>query len=359
MADAIDKLIDSVFGAKMWNATSLLETVGDNSALGTFIQIGYGFAALMMVFQIVIMVLDISKSHSIWENIGPLIFRLLLISILMSAPVYNLIFRYTITGTTDMMANAIFNTYAHEFLDSWKNVFKSGGDMPTSAWGLLASSFNNSLVSNILSTVIFLAAVVCVFVVTMLQPFLWLFCFYCGPICLAFAVCDVTTHVAKNWLNMFLIVSFVGIFGSISFAVAHAAGVVSNFSAGTTGNNVILVAVYGVMSIIMFCMIWPLTGYLFGGQSPIGNGATPQAAIGAAATGAMAYGAGMAGVGTFLSRMGGGNEGSVISKLAGGMQSKGSSIMQNANNVSRLMHGQAPSMKAKPQQGSQQQKPTI
>jgi hypothetical protein len=335
--------------------------VGDNSALGTFVLLGYGFAALLMVFQIVIVVLNISKSHTIWENIGPLIYRLLLISILMSAPVYNLVFRYAITGTTDMMANAIYNTYAHDFLTSWKNVFKSGGDMETLAWGILTSSFSSSLVSNIVATLIFLAAVVCVFVVTMLQPLLWLFCFYTGPICLAFAVCDVTTHVAKNWLNMYLVVSFVGVFGSISFAVAQAAGIIQNFSVGTTGNNVILVAVYGIMAIIMFCLIWPLTGYLFGGNSPIGNTATPQAAISAAATGAIVYGAGMAGMGTLLAKMSGGNANSVLSKIAGTMQSHGKLTMNKADTVSRLLHGQPPidSSKSNQQKGSKQEKPTV
>ena len=339
MDDALNNLIGSVFGGRIWHSTSLLERAGGNSALGTMIMIGYGFAALMLIFQLVLMVFNISRTSSIWENVGPLIFRTVLIAALMTAPLYNLIFRYTIAETTNMMANAIFSDYASGFLESWKNVFAGSGNAPSTPWQIIVASFSNSLVSNILSSIIFLAAIVCVFIVTMLQPFLWLFCYYCGPVCLAFAICDLTVHVARNWLNMFLIVNFVGIFGSISFVVAQAAGLVANFEAGTTGNNIILVAVYGVMSIVFFCLIWPLTGYIFSGQSPLGTTATPQAAIGAVISGGVAYGAGMVGAGNLLSRFGGGNP--VLGRIANGMQSHGTAIMQNASNISRVMHGRA------------------
>ncbi|MBN1292368.1 MAG: hypothetical protein JXB48_11060 [Candidatus Latescibacteria bacterium] len=359
MDDALKNLIGSVFGGQIWHSTSLLERVGEGNALGTMIMIGYGFAALMLIFQLVLMVFNISRTSSIWENVGPLMFRTVIIAALMAAPLYNLIFRYTIAETTNMMANAIFSSYASDFLESWKNVFAGSGNAPSTPWQIIVASFNNSLVSNILSSIIFLAAIVCVFIVTMLQPFLWLFCYYCGPICLAFAICDLTVHVARNWLNMFLIVNFVGIFGSISFVVAQAAGLVSNFEAGTTGNNIILVAVYGVMSIVFFCLIWPLTGYIFSGQSPLGNTATPQAAIGAALSGGIAYGAGMVGAGNLLSRFGGGNP--VLGQIANGMQSHGSSIIQNASNISRVMHGSAPYKSGTRQQpqGSQQRESSI
>lgn len=343
MEDAtIDKMIDAVFGSGIWHSTSLIEKIGDANSLGTMIQIGYAFAALMLIIQAVITVLNISRSSSpqIWENIGPLIFKVVIISALMSSPLYNLLFRYTISGATNLMANAIFSDYAKDFLVSWKNVFSDTGNTPSTPWEILVATFNNSLVSNILSSIIFLAAVCCVFVVSMLQPFLWLFCFYAGPICLAFAICDLTTHVAKNWLNMFLIVNFVGIFGSISFSIAQAASLVSDFGAGTAANNIILVAVYGVMSIIFFCLIWPLTAYIFSGNSNIGSLGTPQAAVSMAATGAMAYGAGMSTAGSVLTRMG--STSSIIGRMGSGMQLHGKSIMQGAENASRISSGRTP-----------------
>jgi hypothetical protein len=255
------------------------------------------------------------------------------------------------------MANAIFSSYAKDFLVSWKSLFAGSGSSPSTPWAIILASFSTSLISNILSSVIFLAAVVCVFIVTMLQPFLWLFTYYCGPICLAFAVCDMTVHIARNWLNMFLIVNFVGIFGSISFVVAQAAGLVSDFGVGTSGNNIILVAVYGTMSIVFFCLIWPITGYIFSGYSPVGNVATPQGAIGAAATGAIAYGAVMAGTGSLLSKHGGDN--SILGKIGDGLKSHGTAIMNNASNTSRVMKGWAPQREGSQSRGSQQQSSSI
>jgi hypothetical protein len=257
------------------------------------------------------------------------------------------------------VANAIFSDYAKDFLSSWQNVFKAGGSMPSTPWDIITASFNNSLVSNILSSIIFLAAIVCVFIVAMLQPFLWLFCYYVGPICLAFAICDLTTHVARNWLNMFLVVNFVGIFGSISFVVAQAAGLVTNFQAGTTANNIILVAVYGIMSIIFFCAVWPITGYIFSGQSPIGNGGSVRAGVGVAAAGAMAFGAGMAGTGAALSRFA--PAGSRLGQVASGMQSHGKGLMQASENINNVSRGRAPRAEAASgsQQGSQQTESSI
>lgn len=360
MDETLTRMVGEIFGGRIWHSTSLLERIGGSGSLGTMIQIGYGFAALMLIFQLVMMVLNISRSPQIWENVGPLVFRTVIIAALMSFPVYNLIFRYTISGTTNVMANAIFADYARDFLTSWKDVFAGSAGIPTTPWQIITASFNNSLVSNILSSIIFLAAVVCVFIVAMLQPFLWLFCYYAGPICLAFAICDLTSHVARNWLNMFLVVNFVGIFGSISFVVAQAAGLITDFGVGTAGNNIILVAVYGVMSIIFFCMIWPLTGYIFSGQSPIGNAATPQAAVGAAATGAMAYGAGMAATGSVLTKFG--TSGSAVGRMGSGMMSHGNSMMQRASNVNRVVRGMAPvhyGKRSDQQQGSEQTEPSI
>ncbi len=357
--DPVQNLINSVFGSSLWNATSLLDKIGDNSALPTMVNIGYAFAALMLIIQLVITVLNISKDQNVWENIGPLIYRTVIIAALISIPLYSLLFRYTLAGTTNAVANAIFSDYAKDFLSSWQNVFKAGGSMPSTPWDIITASFNNSLVSNILSSIIFLAAIVCVFIVAMLQPFLWLFCYYVGPICLAFAICDLTTHVARNWLNMFLVVNFVGIFGSISFVVAQAAGLVTNFQAGTTANNIILVAVYGIMSIILFCAVWPITGYIFSGQSPIGNGGSVRAGVGVAAAGAMAFGAGMAGTGAALSRFA--PAGSRLGQVASGMQSHGKGLMQASENINNVSRGRAPRAEAASgsQQGSQQTESSI
>ena len=357
--DPVQSLINSVFGSALWNSTSLLDKLGDNNSLGTMVAIGYAFAALMLIFQLVITVLNISKSENVWENIGPLIYRTVLIAALISVPLYSLLFRYTLAGTTNTIANAIFTDYAKDFLTSWQNIFKSSATGPSTPWGVIMASLDGSLVSNILSSIIFLAAVVCVFIVAMLQPFLWLFCFYVGPICLAFGICDLTTHVARNWLNMFLVVNFVGIFGSISFSVAQTAGLLTSFQTGCAASNIILVAVYGIMSIIFFCAIWPITGYIFSGQSPIGNGGSVKAGVGVAAAGTMAYGAGMAGMGSALSKVA--PAGSRLGQVASGMQSHGKGMMSASENVTRLAGGRAPKAQAASgsQQGSQQTQPSI
>lgn len=152
MDDTLIKMIGEVFGSKIWHSTSLLERIGNGDSLGTMIQIGYAFAALMLIFQLVIMVLNISKSPQIWENLGPLIYRTIIISALISAPLYNLIFRYTISETTNLMANVIFSDYSKDFLISWKNVFAGSGDLPTTPWQIITASFSTSLVSNIISS---------------------------------------------------------------------------------------------------------------------------------------------------------------------------------------------------------------
>lgn len=357
--DPVQNLINSVFGSSLWNATSLLDKIGDNSALPTMVNIGYAFAALMLIIQLVITVLNISKDQNVWENIGPLIYRTVIIAALISIPLYSLLFRYTLAGTTNAVANAIFSDYAKDFLSSWQNVFKAGGSMPSTPWDIITASFNNSLVSNILSSIIFLAAIVCVFIVAMLQPFLWLFCYYVGPICLAFAICDLTTHVARNWLNMFLVVNFVGIFGSISFVVAQAAGPCNEFpgrhdsqqyyTGRRVWNNVNHIILRG-MADYRVHILRPKPHWKWRIGPGRGRGS---------AAGAMAFGAGMAGTGAALSRFA--PAGSRLGQVASGMQSHGKGLMQASENINNVSRGRAPRAEAASgsQQGSQQTESSI
>jgi hypothetical protein len=354
-------LIAEVFGKKMWHSTSLLESAQHNS-LGTMVQIGYALIAGLLIFQLVVMVLNIAKSERVWENLGPLVFKAVIMGILISPPVYNLLFRYTVAGTTNTIANAIFSNYASDFLASWQNIFQQTGDSPIKPWDILSAEFATSLVTSILSSVIFLAAIIVVFVVTMIQPYLWLFAFWVGPICLAFGMFDLTIHVAKNWLNMFLQVNFVGVFGSLAFVVAQSAGLVGHFGTGTAASNIILVAVYGLLSIIFFCLIWPMTAYLFSGSSQLGQAGSPGGitgatamGVGTAATAAVLYGGGMSAMGSVLSRFGGE---SGIGKMGKGMIEHGSGLQENASDMKAMLRG-VPSSARRVSGGSTHQRSSI
>jgi hypothetical protein len=338
----LTNLIADVFGRKMWHSTSLLETAKVDS-LGTMIHIGYALLAGLLIFQLVVMVLNISRSERVWENLGPVVYRAIILALLISPPVYTLIFRYTIAGATNTIANAIFSDYVKDFLASWQNIFQAQGDSPIKPWDVLSAEFATSLVTNVISSVIFLAAVIVVFVVTMLQPYIWLFAYWVGPICIAFGMFDITTHIAKNWLNMFLQANFVGVFGSLAFVVAQSAGLVGNFGAGTAASNIILVAVYGLLSIVFFCMIWPMTAYLFSGSSQLGQAGSPAGVTGAAATGvstaataAVLYGGGMSAMGSMFSRMGGD---SGLGKMGQGMVEHGTKMKEDASDLKARLRG--------------------
>lgn len=364
---AVVDLVQNTFGGKIWHATSLLDKLGSsNNQIGTMVQIAFSIAALMFIIQLVIMVLNISKSGgNIWENLGPLVFRTLILCAIISGPVYNLLFKTTITGMTDGIASAISGDYIKNFVDSWQKMFQGSAQAQMKPWDILSASFATSLVTNILSSLIFIIAGVCVFIITQLQPYLWLFAYYTGPLCLAFAFCDLTSHVAKNWLNLFLQVNFIGVFGSIAFLVAQAAGLADNLSVGSAANNIILVAVYGILSIIFFCSIYPLTAYIFSGNSQIGAAATPQGAGAAAGSAMVIYGGAMAAAGSMLQKYGA--EGGKMASMGKGMSSHGDSVSGKGADIQRVLRGNAPSKsrsgnesgRGSAGQGSEQQQSSI
>ena len=222
----------------------------------------------------------------------PYLFRLVLVTVLISPPVYKRLVHYVIAVPADSVADMVTASYIDKFTADIVKLQGALSNSQTHLSSFLAAIVDGSLVSSLFSAAIFVAAATCIFIMPILQSVLFLYFFYVGPLCIVFSLSDLTTSVTKAWLGVMLAVAWTGFFGSLCFLAAQSFGALHSLVGGAASNDVIITMVYGVISIIIFCMAFPLSSFFFGGASSLGRILNPSAAVAAPLAGAAALNTG-------------------------------------------------------------------
>jgi hypothetical protein len=344
------ELYDNVFNSgDLWNVSSQMLKV-DSGTLGTLITAGIivGFAAASIQLFSAIFVVYRDKDTNLMDFIAPLVLKMVLAAAVLNAAVYPAIVHYVFAAPADAVANMVTDQYINHFLDSFSKVMGSISDSPNKVASLISATLDGSLISTLIAGLFFWAAAICCYITPMIQGMLFLFVYFCGPVCIGLSLCDYTSEVFKKWVSMMLTVCWLGFFGSCSFLVVDSCQLLSNLSTAAGGDkpNVILTMIYGLISIVLFCSAFPIATYFFGSIGELTGLTNPVRAVSSAGKMAVA-GAAMGGVsammlgslgkiaGSGLSKVGKEiswmkNLGDSMQKLGGSTHASGKNIAENS-----------------------------
>jgi hypothetical protein len=246
----------------------------------------------------------------------PYVFRLVLVAFLISPPVYRQFVRLVIAKPADAAADLVTLAYYDRFMDSVQSMMAAFANSNSQTSTFFSALLDGSLISTALAMLVFWVASILLFLMPLLQSSVFLYLFYVGPVCLVFSLCDLTANVAKAWLGLAFAVAWTGFFGSLSFLAGQSLGLFAALGSGSAAGDVVIVFVYGVLSIILFGMAFPIAAFFFDGTSALGKLMRPGTAVANAAKGssntialagasAMAFGAAASASGSLLSTLGG------------------------------------------------------
>jgi hypothetical protein len=255
---------------------------------------------------------------------------------IVSSPTYDLIVKGIIAGPPAALAGRMTDVYLVDFAEDVGGVFGQFGASKEGVRNIVTATFDGSLVSSILASIVFAAVAILVFLLPLLIGKLMLLVYLVGPICLMFSLCEWTLQVAKNWLGAALTIAWTAFFASAAMLIITKADIMAKCSEGAGWSEVITVIVYGVIGIVLMIGSYMISRELFGG---LGGGvvntlSSPSAAVGATAVGgaavvggqaaAASFGGGMLrGAGGYLSsqgaRLGDGGAGKMMSSVGAGL----------------------------------------
>lgn len=319
-----------------------------NDTLFSFYSLALLLGFMLAAFQIGLIVFRaFQRGEHPLPPLIPYVFRLVLVSILISPPVYRLFVHVVIAKPADAAADLVTLAYYDHFMDDVQHImgaFADSGSLPSSFFSALA---DGSLISTVLAMLIFWVAAIMLFIMPILQSAVFLFLFYVGPVCLVFSLCDMTANVAKAWLGLSFAVAWTGFFGSLSFLAGQSLGLFAALGSGSAVGDVIVVFVYGVLSIILFSMAFPIAAYFFEAAAPLGRLMQPGSAVTSAAkgastslavagAGAVAFGAAASASGSILSKVGGPGSGQSLQALGAKSHNLGKSLFDAAQPGSGL-----------------------
>lgn len=286
---AVQQLANDLFSTSIWNCMrSMADSSGNiypaimqniNSLCRVGLAIGFFALCLQLILDLV--------NQTYGQGIHPLVsirkslIKALFVGLLLVPYNYKTITVNIIAKPCDALSEAITVGYSDNFLESTSNIFNVFGDAGAKKQSIFTSAFWEQLSTSLIASVVYIVAAACTFIMPMLQSVLFLFAFYLGPLCIPFLICDLTSNIARGWLSLILAVAFMSVIGALSFLVADTANLVSRMQQGGGWENVFLILVYGILSIVLFAMSFPIAAFLFNASGAIGSAATsPTGAIG-------------------------------------------------------------------------------
>lgn len=344
------KLIDDVFGDALWNSYSKVSALPHGVLMDHLSSISH--MALILGFMLTalqlgrIVYLPYQDKKSPFDSLAPLVIKLVVVSVLLIPAVYESLLHYVFAMPADAMSNFVTNIYVDDFQKSLQILSQRISESSSNPLSLITANLSG-IVTTAMASIIFWAAAICIFIMPILQGTLFLYMFYLGPVCLVFSLFDFTASVTRAWISMTLTVAWMGFFGSAAFLVADNLGFISNLADSASYSNIITVCVYGIISIILFCMAWPITAFFFSATGALGGITSPGAAIGGTAAG-MTSGVGL---GAATAMMAGGmaaatgrlmvnnaSEGGSVSKWGKTLQGVGQAGIQHGANTATLIN---------------------
>lgn len=213
--------------------------------------------------------------------------------------------------------------------------------------GLVKATLNGSIFATLVASLVFIVAVISLFVTSIIQSLVFLVLFYIGPFCMIFSINDWFKDIAERWIKMTLGMAWLGFIGSICFLVASTTPIMNEFSVGATANNWIVTPIYGILCLVLFWAAYPISSHLFGGGFAFSShfsGGQKRMSRGANVLGrASTKGAGsltgkiLQGAGSMISSRS--KEGSLASAVGKTLYSTGSSVASASKAVSNFVFG--------------------
>jgi hypothetical protein len=337
---AADFIDNNMAQGVMWNCSSRISQMGYarvSEVLGSIWRLSMILLFIVVSFQIVLIVYKalVKKESPVSESI-PLVFKTVIIVLLIHPSIYSQLNYYCIARPANAVADMITATYVEGFRTSVSALFSSLSNSTSVSSHFLTSSFSDSIMSSLISGVVFFCASIMVFVTTILQSAVYTMLYFLGPVCIAFGVFEFTSGVAKAWIGLSLAVAWTGVIGSGVFLCMNAMGVLDGVAVGSSASNSFVSLIYGVISIIAFGMCYPITSFFFDSSATFsktmsgGNAVASTtrsfaggAAVGAAA--AMAAGSLSKGTGSMLSRFS--SEGSKMDAIGKSLSDYGTNAL--------------------------------
>jgi len=288
--------------SSVWDCGSLIDGLGSNNPISTIIKIAYSLAAILFAIQILVIAFRQIRSggESLAAELLGHLARLGIYVLLIKG--YTLLIKL-IVWPANMIATQISKVYINSFTSSWVALFEKGNESGGGVLGILKVTMDGSLISSVIASIVYFIASLCAFITPLIQQALFMLAYFLGPICIAFMLCDFTVDIFKRWFSMAMSIAYIGVIGSCTFLVAGAMNIYAYLGEQPGIDNVVMITVYGIISILLFASAFPIAQFLFGGAG-MGNLTNPlptlQAAgqgAGSAALLALGAGAGAASVG--------------------------------------------------------------
>lgn len=267
------ELIEKIFlRSKIWSSVRnitddtgvLLQSVQSNitqlSKIGFII--GFTIALVQILYDIC--------ERTYGNNINPLrslqrtYIKILLCTLLLMPPVYELVTLKLIANNTDRISAAITATYLDNFLSSYLKMYTAIGESIMKPGSLLSTSIFEMMTASLIAGVLFFVSAALVLVMPLLYSALFAFAFYLGPICIPFMISDLTSYITRGWFSFIMTVSFMSVIGSLSFMVCDSSQIIANIQKGGGAENVLIILVNGILAVVIFLSSYHISSAIFG-----------------------------------------------------------------------------------------------
>jgi type IV secretory pathway VirB6-like protein len=328
---------------KMWDVggcyLNIDKDMGKLCSLG--IIIGFLFFSLQMLFDFVTQVLG--------QNVHPLkivqknVAKIIIVAILLNSTIYDKIMN-TSAGVTDKIANSILKesmgnelsviieTAVYASAGYQRNNDGTVGKPLANKWSI--GDFGKSLLHYVVSGIVFMISVVVLFIFPKLQTLLFAVAALLGPICIPFILFEPTAYVTRNWFSLLMTICFMSVIGSLAIYIGMSAGFYTDANTGAVDGNAIVMLVFGLLSIVLLVLSYPISGAIFGNA---GGMAGVFSAGGIIGTSALVVGGAMA-VASKGASLVSGAAGGVLKKV--GLKGAGEALQKGSKAMSEYASGQ-------------------
>jgi len=315
-------------------------TVAGLCRVGMMLGFGLVIMQIMLDFAVNVVGHGVHPLRILQKNI----MRVLLCAILLTPASYEFICIRGIGNTADNIADAISGSAGDQMMQNVRGMFSAASGkeevmengQPVSklkSASIFVVSLGGNLITGLISGVVFIVAMVFILLMPMLQSALFVFVFYLGPICLPFMLFDITAGIAKAWFGFLLSVSFMGVVGSVAMLVSSTAKITNSLTFGGQTENVVFMLVYGLLSIILMAMCYPVAASLFGNTGGVATIMQPMTIANAAKAAAAATGGALA-VGAVVTKGAGAIAGKLgADKLSNTLKNAGGTLSETKDHL--------------------------
>jgi hypothetical protein len=311
--------IQSYRGDKVWesgryykkNSATIDKNIDGLCSLGKVM--GFLFFLLQLFLDFVNQVLgqNVHPLKIVQKNVAKVVF----IALLLTPGIYKFMTVTTIAGVTDSVANSILSAKKAKLIESMTVATNASAGFRTNSDGTVSSeklnkspaSVNvlNAKLNYMIACIVYLLSSAILLALPLIQSMLFMLVIYLGPICVPFMLFDGTASVLKNWLSLILTICFMSVVGSIVLYAGVMVNVFGSANDGVIAGSSILMLIYGILSIVLLIMCYPISASIFGNAGGMGSIFAAGSLVAGASMLGGAAAAGAAGGGGLLAKSAG------------------------------------------------------